>query len=62
MLQGPLPVSPLFWVLFLVIILGLVTICCALSYYIARSRWHTMMELRERHSPSREPDYDEEDL
>ena len=60
MLQGPLPLSPGFWVLFLGILLGLVVICFGLSYYIARSRWRTMMELRERHSPSKTPDNDDE--
>lgn len=48
-------VDPLgFAILFLGILLGLVVICIALSYYIARARRRVILELRERHSPSRD--------
>ena len=55
----PDPLPPGFMVTLLGVLLGLVVICIILSYYIARSRWRTMMELRERHSPSKTPDNDE---
>jgi hypothetical protein len=43
----------LFIVLLLMLILVL-TICIGGSYCIARARWREPMELRERHSPSRD--------
>jgi hypothetical protein len=48
--------SPSFIAMLLVIVFGTITICISLSYYIARARWRTMMDLRERHSPSRDPE------
>jgi hypothetical protein len=57
-LPGQTP--PGFWTLFFGILFGLFVICIALSYCIARARWRTMMELRERHSPSRKDGYDDE--
>jgi hypothetical protein len=53
--QGPIfqDVDPLLLPLILMLILVL-TICIGGSYYIARARWRELMELRERHSPSRD--------
>ena len=60
--QGPVVqgADPLQLVMVLLLLLFVIlTTCVGGSYLIARARWRTMMELRERHSPSRKPDDDE---
>ena len=55
--QGPIfqDVDPLLVsITLLMLLIVIIAVCVGGSYYIARARWRTLMELRERHSPSRD--------